>query len=79
MVRGYDAPHLCRTDALLQIRYLDADIADRLKEIERLSRLANEQDERFKTLKRLMTDSRTKDNAPTATRKTILGIFREFT
>ena len=79
MVRGYDTPQLYRTDALLRIRYLDADIADRLKELERLSRMAREQDERLKALKRRMTHSRTKDNTPTATRKTILGLFRRFT
>ena len=79
MIRGYDTPQLFKEDTLLRIRHLEADIADRLKEIERLSKIANEQDERLKALKRRMTHSRTKDNTPTATRKTILGLFRGFT
>ena len=79
MVQGYDTPQLCRADTLLRIRYLEAEIADRLKEIERLSKIANEQDERLKALKRRMTHSRTKDNTPTATRKPVLGLFRGFT
>ena len=78
MVRGYDTARLFREDTLLRIRHLEADIAERLKELERLSRLAREQDERVKALKRRMAHSRTKDNTPTATRKTILGLFRGF-
>ena len=58
MVQGYDTPQLCRVDTLLRIRYLEAEIADRLKEIERLSKIANEQDERLQALKRLMIDSK---------------------
>ena len=55
------------------------DIAEWLKELERLSRIAKEQDDRLKALKRRMAHPRTKDNTPTATRKTILGLFRGFT
>ena len=79
MVRGYYTSRLFREDTLLRIRHLEADIAERLKELERLSRIAREQDERLKALKRRMTHPRTKDNTPTASRKTILGLFREFT
>ena len=78
MVRGYDTSRLFREDTLLRIRHLEADIAERLKEIEHLSRMAKEQDERVKALKRRMAHSRTKDNTLTATRKTILGLFRGF-
>ena len=79
-IRGYDTSRLFREDTLLRIRHLEADIADRLKELERLSRLAREQDERLKALKRRMTHSRTKgNNTPTTMRKTILGLFRGFT
>ena len=79
MVRGYDTSRLFREDTLLRIRHLEADIAERLKELGRLSRMAREQDERLKALKRRMTHSRTEDNTPTATRKTGLGLFRGFT
>ena len=65
MVQGYDTPQLCRADTLLRIRYLEAEIADRLKEIERLSKIANEQDERVKALERLMMVSRAKTVTPT--------------
>ena len=79
MVRGYDTSRLFREDTLLRIRHLEAEIAERLKEMERLSRIAEEQDDRLKALKRRKMHSRTKDNTPTATRKTILGLFRGFT
>jgi len=79
MARGYDTSRLFREDTLLRIRHLEADIAERLKELGRLSRMAREQDERLKALKRRMMYSRTKHNTPTATRKTILGLFRGFT
>lgn len=58
MVRGYDTPQLFRADTLLQIRHLEVEIAERLKEIKRLSKIAKEQDERVKAVERLMIDSR---------------------
>lgn len=50
MIRGYDTSRLFREDTLLRIRHLEADIAERLKEMERLSRIAKEQDERVKAM-----------------------------
>lgn len=50
MIRGYDTSRLFREDTLLRIRHLEADIAERLKEIERLSRLAREEDQRVKAI-----------------------------
>ncbi len=79
MVKGYDTSQLFRTDILLRVRYLEAEISERLKEMECLSRIAKAHDERLKALKRLMTQSRTKHSTPVATRKTILGLIREFT
>lgn len=58
MVRGYDTSRLFREDTLLRIRDLEADIAKQLQDMERLSKIAKEQDERVKALEGLMSDSK---------------------